>query len=312
MYDAVEVLPQGAMKIGPVHGYAIVGDRALLTAELAPRGREAFEAGPWTLQLWACPEPHGGGSLSGTKIAEAPFELTASAVQQLHHLRTDAFARLPPERRDYAMVLVLASGSGSASERVHDYANYPARQPFLVPHMAGAVGYEIDGDMVTLRAARVVNPRPADNLSGSLVLELRALTGATPSDLDGHVLASAPLGRLGGQASFESLELRTALSAPPEGLWPLALVLAEYTAEGFVARDVFRFPTAAAPQPASEPKRVSIQTASVDELSSIPGITRKLALEIVKARPFGAIEELVKARGIGEKMLRRLRARLEL
>jgi len=209
-------------------------------------------------------------------------------------------------------VLVLASEAGSPSEQVHDYANYPARQPFFVPHLDGAVGYEVDGDTVTLRAARVVNPRAAGNLSGSLALELRALTGAAPSDLQGLVLASAPLGRLEGGASFESLELRTALSAPPEGAWPIALVLAEYTAEGFVARDAFRFPIAANPRPASRPRRVSIQSATVDELARVPGITRKLASEIVKARPFGAIDELVRVRGIGEKTVRRLRDRLEL
>jgi DNA uptake protein ComE-like DNA-binding protein len=312
MLECIEVLPQGAMKIGPVHGYAIDGDRVLLNAELAPQGRDALQARSWTLQLWACEGPHAGGPVSGLKIAEAPIELPASSMDRTHHLHADAFAHLPPDRREYAIVLVLASDVGSASERIHDYANYPARQPFFVPHMEGAIGYEVDGDMVTLRAARVVNPRAAGNLSGSLVLELRALTSAARSDLDGYVIASAPLGRLGGQSSVEGLELRTPLSAPLEGGRPLALVLAEYTAEGFVARDAFQCPIAPAPQPASSAGRVSIQSAAVDELARVPGITRKLAIEIVKARPFAAIDELVRVRGIGEKTLRRLRDRLEL
>jgi DNA uptake protein ComE-like DNA-binding protein len=312
MRECIEALPQGAMKIGPVHGYAIVGDRVLLNAELATHGREAFQAGSWTLQLWACDGPHAGGSVSGIKIAEAPIELPASSTDPTHHLHVDAFAHLPPDRREYAMVLVLATDAGSACERIHDYANYPARQPFLVPHMEGATGYEVDGDTVTLRVARVVNPRAAGNLSGSLVLELRALTGAARSDLDGYVLARAPVGRLEGQASLEGVELRTAMSARLEGARPLALVLVEYTAEGFVARDAFHCSIGVASSAVSGARRVSIQSAPVDELASVPGITRKLAIEIVKARPFAGIDELVKVRGIGEKTLRRLRDRLEL
>jgi hypothetical protein len=36
----------------------------------------------------------------------------------------------------------------------------------------------------------------------------------------------------------------------------------------------------------------------------------RLAVEIVKARPFRSLAELVKARGIGEKLLRKLREHL--
>jgi competence protein ComEA len=332
------------VKIGPVHGYAIEGDLVRLNAEVATVRRDASgtsevanpaSARDWALQLWACDDPHRGGPVSGIKIAEAPIALPVGTPDEAHHLHTDAFARLPADRKDYAMVLVLASGTGSALEQVHDYANFPARQPFFVPHLDGAIGYQIDGSEVTLRAGRVTNPRSTDNRSGSLVLELRALTHAGASGLDGHVLASAPLGRLEGQASFEGVEIRAAYAAPPAGEWPLALVLVEYTSEGFLARDSFRFPVAATPMPtelapspavspaaaspleavpatepaprAEERRRLSIETATVEQLTTVTGITRKLALEIVKARPYRSIDELVKARGIGDKMLRKLR-----
>jgi hypothetical protein len=333
MHESIEARPTSAVKIGPVHGYAIEGDLARLNAELAPVRGDGSGTGElanpssargWALQLWACDGPHTGGPLSGIKIAEAPIALPVGTPDQAHHLHTEAFAHLPADRKDYAMVLVLASGTGSALEQVHDYANFPARQPFFVPHLDGAIGYQVDEAEVTLRAGRVVNPRSTDNRSGSLVLELRALTDAEASSLDGHVLASAPLGRLDGQASFEGVEIRAPYAAPPAGEWPLALVLAEYTAEGFVARDSFRFPVAATAMPvvattpsgtpaaepapaAKEARRVSIQTATIEELTTVPGITRKLAVEIVRARPYRSIDELVKARGIGDKMLRKLR-----
>ena len=63
---------------------------------------------------------------------------------------------------------------------------------------------------------------------------------------------------------------------------------------------------------ASSAARVSVQTASVDELASIEGLNKKLAQAIVKARPFQTLEDVVKVRGIGEKMLQRLRDQLTL
>jgi DNA uptake protein ComE-like DNA-binding protein len=52
---------------------------------------------------------------------------------------------------------------------------------------------------------------------------------------------------------------------------------------------------------------VSIQTGSVEELAAVKGLTLKLAKEIIKARPFTSVKELVRVRGIGEKSLVRLK-----
>jgi competence ComEA-like helix-hairpin-helix protein len=58
--------------------------------------------------------------------------------------------------------------------------------------------------------------------------------------------------------------------------------------------------------------RVSIQTASVEELARVKGLTMQVAKEIVKARPFTSLEDLVKVRGIGRKSLDKLRSLLSL
>lgn len=68
--------------------------------------------------------------------------------------------------------------------------------------------------------------------------------------------------------------------------------------------------TAQAEAPASG--LVSIQHATLAELVGVPGLNRKLAHEIVKARPFRAFEDLTRVRGIGDKTLRKLRAVLTL
>jgi competence protein ComEA len=53
--------------------------------------------------------------------------------------------------------------------------------------------------------------------------------------------------------------------------------------------------------------KVSIMTASVEELAGVPGVNRKLAADIVKHRPYKSMDELVKVRGIGPKMILILR-----
>jgi hypothetical protein len=241
-------------------------------------------------------------------VAEAAVDLRGDLRGWPHHLRGESFARTPADRRDYAMVLVLAADAGSEFERVQDFANYPARQAFLAPYIEGPFGYTIENGEVTLRAGRIVNPRLADNLSGSLALELRALTG-NGDELAGRVVTRISLGSLAGQASIEGVELRGPVLDGQLDPDRMALILVEYTAEGYAARDAHPVPGG---EVSAAERRVSIQSASVESLASVPGINRKLAIEIVKARPYRTLEDLVKARGIGEKMLRKLRDHLRL
>jgi len=61
-------------------------------------------------------------------------------------------------------------------------------------------------------------------------------------------------------------------------------------------------------------KRININTASVKQLSELPGIGEKIALRIVNFRKqngkFKRIEELMKVKGIGEKLFVKLKSRI--
>jgi comEA protein len=66
-------------------------------------------------------------------------------------------------------------------------------------------------------------------------------------------------------------------------------------------------------QPAAS-KRININTATVQELTGLPGIGEKIALRIVNFRKkngkFKRIEELMKVKGIGEKLFVKLKNRI--
>jgi DNA uptake protein ComE-like DNA-binding protein len=313
--------------LGASHGYRIAGDWACLNAELALSDQSETLAQQWALQLWACDQPYQGGALAGIKIAEAPVDLNPSQPQ---HLYAETFARLPAGDREYAMVLVLASRSHDAhgaEEQVHDFANYPAREHFCVPALRGEVSFA--------RAERVENPRGEENLSGTLALELWALNEPYQGEqFTGTALAGVELGRLAGQQALHDVQLPVAADALATHKH-LTVMLREWTATGYVTRDFRNVdvsaaapdPEVAAAQPTTEtasvvpvpaitapaePGLVSIQHGTLEQLAAVPGLSKKVAQEIIKTRPFSSLDELTRVRGIGDKTLRKLRAALTL
>jgi DNA uptake protein ComE-like DNA-binding protein len=75
-------------------------------------------------------------------------------------------------------------------------------------------------------------------------------------------------------------------------------------------------PAAAAPVPAAEtaaaPGQLSVNTASIEALAKLPGLSLKVAKELVKSRPFTSLDALLQVRGIGDKTLRRIKSLLTL
>jgi hypothetical protein len=235
------ITPSNLVRLGGNHGYRFEGDTAILTAELELSGGDLTAHGDkqLALQLWACDFPHQGGQLQGLKVAEAAL---APIEGERAYFETASFAHLPPLQSDYNMVLVLAAGEQGRYDQVQDFANYAQRQQFTGPRLEGTVGYRFDGAGVVLSAERVRNAREEGNLSGSLTLELWALPRAYEGgQLTGTILASTGLGRIAGQREERDIERYAPLNPPEPGTWQLALALTEFTAAGYVTRDVSSF-----------------------------------------------------------------------
>jgi DNA uptake protein ComE-like DNA-binding protein len=287
-------------RLGTTHGYRIDGDSAALNAEIDVASDVMSSVPGLALQLWACEEPYQGGTLSGFKVAEA--SVSVPWAQQTFWHDSVAFAHPPATARDYAMVLVLAGERGD-SRQVFDFANYPQRHRFVVPHLLGNAGYNItEHGSVALRAERVINPRELGNLTGSLVLQLWAVEAPyQDGELRGTLMASAELGQLAGQESLESCELYSALNLPTRSTQHVVLALSEWTAQGYLLRDYCNFaeayagpwrneetfaatPPAAAP---SEPRKLE-QPAPESKAQKPAEAAKAAPVEAAKAAPVEA------------------------
>ena len=345
----LQSLPQpsrSAIRIGPDHGYAFDGDLVRLDAELLIPAPSALDGRDWALQLWACAAPFDGSPVAGSLVAER--RLGRLDAEQPEHVSTLVPAFPPLGAGPHAMVLVLASGEAGRFDEIHDYANFPRPESFVQPRFSGSTAFELHADSVTIKAEGITNPRTDDNLSGTLALELWALAAPYLAGRpDGVLLASSELGRLTGQQAWSDIRVNAQLAASPEGNWHIALLLSEWTSAGYVTRDYANFaqpvswpaPTAveapvdaqpaAAAAPAATAKKaastkaapnapaaigmaVSVNKASAVELAAVKGLPRAVAAAIVAARPFASLDELIELKGMGPKLLDKLRTSLNL
>ena len=354
-------LRTGNVRIGSTHAYSFNGDQVRLDAELLADAPASLSGRDWALQLWACAAPFVGHPTAGTLVAQIPLDTLIAEPLQYVGAETPGFP--PAGHGSHAMVLVLAAGHDGCFDEVHDYANYPLAESFTQPEINGSARFELGDKTVTVSADGITNPRAADNLSGTLSLELWALTspytGGTPA---GVQLAASQLGNLGGQQAWHNINAEHPLAATPAGTWHIALLLREWASTGFVTRDYVNFPLpvswpeaetkavaevkaeaspaatatpSAAPKaaPKAEPKAapktapnaakaaktakaapvgVSVNTASAAELAAIKGLPKAVAAAIVAARPFSSLDELLTLKGIGIKLLDKLKANLSL
>lgn len=339
-------LRTGSVRLGSTHAYGFSGDHVRLDAELLVDNPAAVEGRDWALQLWACSGPFDGHASAGTLVAQAPVGPLSAEPQQ--YVGGEAFAFPPAGHGIHSMVMVLAAGHDGHFDEVHDYANYPRPECFAQPEINGTAGFELGDDSATLSAEGITNPRAPDNLSGTLSLELWALTAPyTSGKPDGVQLAASQLGCLGGQQAWHDVRVDAPVAGKPAGSWHLSMLLREWTPIGFVTRDYANFalpvswPEAAeAPveataeaKPATKPNKagkaaskskdkdksskakpaaVSVNTASAAELAAVKGLPKAVAAAIVAARPFAALDELLEVKGLGPKLLDKLRASLTL
>ncbi|MFK4752881.1 ComEA family DNA-binding protein [Oceanobacter antarcticus] len=114
-----------------------------------------------------------------------------------------------------------------------------AEQPI---YFIGNTAFNIDQGRIYLNIDGIASDRFADNISGTLNLELWALPQRYNGSLDqGEQLAATSIGELFGQCYLENCQYDLIFVEPSMGEWNLVLLVREWDLDDFVTRDVVQF-----------------------------------------------------------------------
>jgi DNA uptake protein ComE-like DNA-binding protein len=389
--------PSTIARLGENHGYRFEGDFVHLNAEVNFADTELAAGRSWALQLWASDRGFSGAELSGVKVAEMPIQPVAGSL-----LVTGLCNAMPPAgTADHVVGLALVASAADGQPEVGDLAVYPSGEVFFQPSLVGNVACTLSDGTAELAIDAIANPRAADNVSGTLALEVWALDAPyAGGSWTGSPVASLILGVLGGGSEWTDCRYNVPAALPVDGA-ALTVMLREWTPAGYVTRDYRNFaavpaavatvtkveavvteeaapkaeaavkaepvveaeapvkaepapkakpadkPTAAvvaakpaaavkAPvevkqpevkkaevKPAAKPARkaattkatarpVSVNNGSEAELLAVKGLPPSVARAIIAGRPFATLDEVCKAKGMGPKMLAKLRDLLAL
>ncbi len=228
--------------LGASHGYRLDGDTVTIRAMFTVLDGAAHNL-QWALQLWACPQsPDSAAELTGHLVAQATLPPIGEIADDVESFEVRATANYLAGQSDYSMVLVLVAGNNGCYDEVHSLSVYPRRQQFQLPQIVGNAGYRIEGDRAQLTVDGILNTRSADDVSGTLSLELWALSQPYAGGaFEGVALTGATFGQLAGQTESALREFNLTFTPPPAGVWHYVLMLREWMATGFVTRDFVNF-----------------------------------------------------------------------
>lgn len=251
---------QTLARLGESHGYRFDGDVVFLNASF--HASPAADAGrSWRLRLVA------GDVATGHVIAEATLPPLAELTGAVENFEVSAPAIAPAARGFHALSLVLVARDASGAETIHDHAAYALAQAFVQPRLCGPVGlwFESDTELV-LDLDRVSNPRAADNVSGTLAVEVWASDRAyAGGPVLGQPVAGAVLGSLAAGDTWHPGALHLRATRPAAGSH-LVVALREWNGAAYVTRDFVNFaPAPAAPAAATE---TSVQPAPAKSKAS--------------------------------------------
>jgi DNA uptake protein ComE-like DNA-binding protein len=299
-------------RLGPVHGYRFDGDLVSLNAMFTVLNPDAHQKS-WALQLWACHSaPASASDLRGQLVAESPLPPIGEVADEQENFELTTAAVPPAGAAEYHMVLALVSGRRGQYDEVHDFAVYPLTEQFVQPSLQGTVGFQIDGDRVLVNIDRIANLRDVNNVSGTLAVELWALSQPyTGGAFDGYCLAGITVGSLAGQTETTGESFDLVYNRPPAGIWNATLMLREWTAAGYVTRDFVNFniplnyeATVEIAQPATTPVAVQapvvviqapvaeVKTSVIESKATITEVNAPVTTAPVKA-PVAEVKALI-------------------
>lgn len=312
--------------LGANHGYCLDGDFVHLNADVSLAEADLADGTHWALQLWASPGGFDGLALNGVKVAELALQPTPGNFNV-----AACVTALPPAGcAAQVMAMALVGQRVDGSVQVRDLSVYATPQTFFQPFLLGDVSCRVADGMAEIAIERIASPRSPDNLSGTLALEVWALDAPYQGGAwQGQPVASVVLGQLSGGSAWA--DCRYSVPAV-NASGTLTLMLREWTPAGYLTRDYRNLAAVSEPvsgdveaaaKPAAKAGKsatrkasasksadktapVNVNTASAAELAAVKGISKAVAEAIVAARPYARLDDLLRAKGIGAKLLEKL------
>ena len=273
-------------RLGGELGYRIEGDRLHLFAGVIGDPRVAGTvSGSLRLELWALPAAYEGGEFDGQALgaAEVGQIFGESTLVGCHY---DVPLTLPPIGT-WQLVLMLREWSGQAY-LTRDYTNF--LHPVSFPMLADTG--EVDA-AANLEECRV----PSEDGAHAAVQQCTGVAPATEVKPASEVKPAAEVKPVA--ATVAAPVAKAPAAKAPAAKAPAAKA------------DVAKAPVAAAPAPAAS-KAPSVNTADLIQLQSLKGLPKAVAAAIVAGRPYAGINDLLKVKGVGPKLLDKLRTQVTL
>jgi len=110
--------------------------------------------------------------------------------------------------------------------------------------LTGNCGFNINNNRVVINIDSITSQRAADDISGTVAIELWALKQPYQGgSFSGVALASTSIGEVLGQHFIADCRYDLLFNEPPAGTWYLTLMLREWTGNGYQTRDFVNFAT---------------------------------------------------------------------
>lgn len=231
-----------AARFGQDYGYRFDGDSVTLHASIQLVHYLAHEV-RWFLQLQAIPDNAAAGTSVPHVVAEVNLPPLAELAGSADSFSLTAPSQPPADQGECRLSLALVSRQTDQPDELHDVAVFSRTERFVQPRFAGNLTCDFAANAVEVFAARIESPRDPANLSGTLALELWALSepyaGGT---FAGQPLAGVVLGQLSGQTGWDDVHHSLHCATPPAGKWNVTVMLREWTGHGYTTRDYRNLP----------------------------------------------------------------------
>lgn len=310
VYPQLQSFPQPQLN-GTV-GYRIDGGQVVIEVGRVANPRQAgTTSGTLVLELWALDDVHSGGNFQGVPLA-------ASTIGTLdgQHEYVDLSLAAPftePPAGSWNVVLMLREWTAFGFV-TRDFANFPAL--FTVA----------PAEVETVEAAQpVVEVAPAKTAAAkpepAAVPKAKAPGKSVKPGKPAKPSVSAPEAKAPGKStkpaapakrSATAVEAKAVEKSDQPAAASVATPEAKTSEKSKVSAPPATPSAAASAADAAKESAIPVNSANKAALLAIKGMPAKVAEGIIEKRPFESLDELVSVKGMGQKLLDKLRSKLRL